>query len=111
MSSIRRSKVLAGLKHIILVGAKMPVAFFAYPDKPSLLAPPDAQGHVLARPEEDLIGALEALAEEVGARATPAPVRRRPAAGDGQRHDHARRRSAPRSARCCRRTRSWSMRR
>ena len=34
-------KVLAGLKHIILVGSKMPVAFFAYPDKPSLLAPPE----------------------------------------------------------------------
>src|SRR5271154_92744 len=67
-------KVLAGLKHIILVGAKMPVAFFAYPDKPSLLAPPDAQGHVLARLDEDMIGALEALAEEVGARSTPAPV-------------------------------------
>ena len=67
-------KVLAGLKHIILVGSKMPVAFFAYPDKPSLLAPPDAVGHVLARPEEDLIGALEALADEVGARSTPAPV-------------------------------------
>ncbi len=67
-------KVLAGTKHIILVGAKMPVAFFAYPDKPSLLAPREAQGHVLARPEEDLIGALEALAEELGARAAPAPV-------------------------------------
>ena len=80
-------KVLAGLKHIILVGAKMPVAFFAYPDKPSLLTPPDAVGHVLARPDEDLIGALEALAEEVGARATPAPVReRRRRAGHGRDH-------------------------
>ncbi|HEY1260544.1 MAG TPA: acetolactate synthase large subunit, partial [Stellaceae bacterium] len=67
-------RVLSGLKHIVLVGAKMPVAFFAYPDKPSLLAPPDAQGHVLARLDEDLIGALEALADEVGARSTPAPV-------------------------------------
>ncbi len=67
-------KVLAGLKHIILVGSKMPVAFFAYPDKPSLLSPPDAVGHVLARPEEDLIGALAALADELGAHATPAPV-------------------------------------
>jgi acetolactate synthase-1/2/3 large subunit len=67
-------KVLAGLKHIILIGSKMPAAFFAYPDKPSLLAPRDAVGHVLARPEEDLIGALEALADEVGARSTPAPV-------------------------------------
>ncbi|HEY1299038.1 MAG TPA: acetolactate synthase large subunit [Stellaceae bacterium] len=67
-------KVLAGLKHIVLVGAKMPVAFFAYPDKPSLLAPADAQGHVLARPDEDLLGALEALADQLDARATPAPV-------------------------------------
>ncbi|HUC09126.1 MAG TPA: acetolactate synthase large subunit [Stellaceae bacterium] len=68
------TRVLAGLKHIILVGAKMPVAFFAYPNKPSLLSPPDALGHVLARLDEDMIGALEALAEEVGALRTPAPV-------------------------------------
>jgi acetolactate synthase I/II/III large subunit len=61
-------------KHIILVGSKMPIAFFAYPDKPSLLAPSDAVGHGLAHPEEDLIGALGALANEVGARSTPAPV-------------------------------------
>jgi acetolactate synthase-1/2/3 large subunit len=78
-------RVLAGLKHVILVGAKMPVAFFAYPDKPSLLTPPDCQGHVLARPEEDLIAALEMLCDEVGAGATPAPVvndeRPRPASG------------------------------
>jgi acetolactate synthase-1/2/3 large subunit len=67
-------KVLAGLKHIILVGAKMPVAFFAYPDKPSRLYPEDCQGHVLARPDEDAITALEALCDEVGARSTPAPV-------------------------------------
>jgi acetolactate synthase-1/2/3 large subunit len=67
-------KVLAGLKHIILVGSKMPVAFFAYPDKPSLLHPPDCEAHVLARPEEDLIAALEMLCEEVGAGKTPALV-------------------------------------
>jgi acetolactate synthase-1/2/3 large subunit len=67
-------RVLAGLKHVILVGAKMPVAFFAYPDKPSQLTPEGCQGHVLAQPDEDLIAALEMLADEVGARATPAPV-------------------------------------
>ncbi|HEX3952186.1 MAG TPA: acetolactate synthase large subunit [Stellaceae bacterium] len=72
-------KVLAGLKHVILVGAKMPVAFFAYPDKPSQLTPEGCQGHVLARPEEDLIAALDALCEEVGARGTPAPVVNGPA--------------------------------
>ena len=54
--------VLKGLKHIILVGSKMPVAFFAYPNKPSLSSPEDCQGHVLAQPDEDAIGALEALA-------------------------------------------------
>jgi acetolactate synthase-1/2/3 large subunit len=79
------TKVLAGLRHVILVGAKMPVAFFAYPDKPSVLTPEGCQGHVLARPDEDPIAALEALAEEVGARATPAPVVNdsKPAPGTG----------------------------
>src|ERR1700676_4528107 len=66
--------VLQGLKHIILVGSKMPVAFFAYPNKPSLLSPEDCQGHVLCKIDEDAIGALEALAEAVGAKGTPAPV-------------------------------------
>ena len=78
-------RVLAGLKHIILVGAKMPVAFFAYPDKPSKLYPQDCRGHVLARPDEDLIGALEMLCEAVDARKTPVPTvndeRPRPASG------------------------------
>jgi acetolactate synthase I/II/III large subunit len=78
-------KVLAGVKHVILVGSKMPVAFFAYPDKPSKLTPEGCEGHVLARPDEDLIAALEMLCEEVGAKDVPAPVvndeRPRPAAG------------------------------
>jgi acetolactate synthase-1/2/3 large subunit len=67
-------KVLAGLKHIVLVGSRMPVAFFAYPDKPSLLSPPDAQGHVLARPDEDLVGALAMLADAVDAGHAAVPV-------------------------------------
>jgi acetolactate synthase-1/2/3 large subunit len=70
---------LAGLKHVILVGAKMPVAFFAYPDKPSHLTPEGCEGHVLAQPEEDLIQALEALADAVGARSTAAIVANEPA--------------------------------
>ena len=58
---------LAGLRHLILVGAREPVAFFAYPGKPGRLAPRDAAVHVLARPEQDVEGALATLAEELGA--------------------------------------------
>jgi acetolactate synthase-1/2/3 large subunit len=66
--------VLAGLKHVILVGSKTPVAFFAYPDKPSLLVPPDCVSHTLATPAEDGLHALEWLADELGAAATPVAV-------------------------------------
>jgi acetolactate synthase-1/2/3 large subunit len=64
-------KVLDGVKHIVLVGSRIPVAFFAYPDKPSLLAPQDTQFTTLARPEEDLVHALEWLADELGAAQQP----------------------------------------
>jgi acetolactate synthase I/II/III large subunit len=60
-------KVFAGVRHVILVGAKVPASFFAYPGKPSLLAPPDALTHVLARPEQDAVAALEWLADELDA--------------------------------------------
>ena len=104
-------KVLAGLKHVILVGAKMPVAFFAYPDKPSLLTPEDCQGHVLARPDEDLVArARDAGRRGRGARHAGAGGQRRAAAA-GDRARSPRRRSARRSARCCRRTRSSPTRR
>src|SRR5579862_9538877 len=66
--------VLSGLKHIVLVGAKMPVAFFAYPSKPSLLYPEDCRPHVLCKLDEEPIGALEALAEAVGAKGVSAAV-------------------------------------
>lgn len=67
-------EVLKGLKHIILVGSRPPVAFFAYPDKPSLLAPQDCEVHRLAYRQDDIPHALEWLADEVGARAEKAPV-------------------------------------
>jgi len=65
---------LAKFRHIILIDAKTPVAFFAYPGKPSLLAPKDAQIHVLTEPGHDTIHALEWLADELGARETE-PIR------------------------------------
>jgi acetolactate synthase-1/2/3 large subunit len=58
---------LAGVKHVILVGAKKPVGFFAYPNKPGYMYPDDAEVHVLARMEHDLPATLAALADELGA--------------------------------------------
>ena len=67
-------KVLEGARHVILVGAKAPMAFFAYPGRPSLLAPDSSVTHVLARPEQDGVHALEWLADELGAPASvPVP--------------------------------------
>jgi acetolactate synthase-1/2/3 large subunit len=59
--------VLARIKHVILVGAKPPVGFFAYPGKPSLMTPQDSEITVLARPEQDAVAALQWLADEIGA--------------------------------------------
>lgn len=58
---------LAGIGHVVLVGAAPPMAFFAYPGKPGLIAPAQASYHVLSRAEEDSVGALERLADELGA--------------------------------------------
>lgn len=64
--------VLRSYKHIISLSAKPPVAFFAYPDKPSGLYPPDCSTHVLAHEYEDCAAALEELAECLNANdATP----------------------------------------
>ena len=52
-------------KHVVLAGAKVPVAFFAYPGKPSVLVPDNCPAHVLARPDEDILQALDWLADEL----------------------------------------------
>ena len=59
--------MLDGVRHVVLAGARPPTGFFGYPEKPSLLAPSDAETHVLARPEEDAVAALHDLADELGA--------------------------------------------
>jgi len=63
---------LAPLRHVVLAGTRAPVAFFAYPGKPSRLLPEGCVVHALATPEDDAVAALEALCDAVGARrATP----------------------------------------
>ena len=60
---------LDGLQHLVLVDAKAPVSFFAYPGKASDLVPEGCTVHVLARPADDAGAALAALADAVGATA------------------------------------------
>lgn len=61
------ARQLEGLRHLVLVDAKSPVTFFAYPGKPSDLVPDGCQVHVLAGPGDDATGAAVALADAVGA--------------------------------------------
>jgi len=51
---------------VLLAGALEPVTFFGYAGLPSAIAPPGTT-LTLARPEEDAAGALEALADALGA--------------------------------------------
>jgi acetolactate synthase-1/2/3 large subunit len=57
---------LAGLRHLVLVDAKEPVSFFAYPEKPSYLVPDGCDVYVFAGGVDDAVGALEHLADVVG---------------------------------------------
>ncbi len=61
---------LAGTRHLVLVGARRPVAFFAYPGLPGEFAPPDCEIAVLAEPGEQATAALVALADQVAPDAT-----------------------------------------
>ena len=58
---------LAGLQHLILVDAKSPVSFFAYPGKASDLVPPGCTVHTLAAPDQDARAGLEQLVAALGA--------------------------------------------
>jgi acetolactate synthase-1/2/3 large subunit len=60
-------ETFAPIEQLILVGAKPPVSFFAYPGKPSWGLPEGAQIHYLAHAHEDGVAALEALVEALGA--------------------------------------------
>jgi acetolactate synthase-1/2/3 large subunit len=65
---------LAEVEQLILVGAKPPVSFFAYPGKPSWCLPEGASVLHLAHAHEDGVSALEALASTLRAPLTGAPV-------------------------------------
>ncbi len=100
---------LAGAKHLLLVDCPAPVAFFAYPGRPSSLVPTGCAVHSLGEDDEDVVAALEALVDQVAADAVPALVAARAVRGarrPASRSDRAT--SASPSVRPCRRGRSSS---
>jgi acetolactate synthase-1/2/3 large subunit len=64
--------ILKDFKHIVLVEANDPVAFFAYPNKPSLLKPEGCEVHRMTSGGENSLAALEALAGALGAKPSDA---------------------------------------
>jgi len=64
---------LAEIEHLVLVDAKAPVSFFAYPGKKSELVPDTCTVHTLSTPAQDAAASLAQLAAALGAtQAAPA---------------------------------------
>jgi acetolactate synthase I/II/III large subunit len=64
-------KTLKDVQQLVLVGSRVPVSFFAYPNKPSVQIPPACQVTELAPIQADLEASLQALADELGASKVP----------------------------------------
>lgn len=60
-------QALDKFKHIILVNSNPPVGFFGYPGMPSTQYNPQAQFHVLSRPDQDPVEALRGLVKALNA--------------------------------------------
>ncbi len=61
---------LAEIEHLVLVDAKAPVSFFAYPGKKSELVPDTCTVHTLSTPAQDAAASLVQLATALGATQT-----------------------------------------
>jgi acetolactate synthase I/II/III large subunit len=62
---------LAGVRHLVLLGARAPVAFFAYPGKPGSLVPDGATVHAVAPQFGEAAAAAVELADLVAADTAP----------------------------------------
>lgn len=58
---------LSQVENLILLGAKSPVSFFAYPDVPSVLPSSSTQQLQLASPDDDIVSCLTSLVEALAA--------------------------------------------
>jgi acetolactate synthase-1/2/3 large subunit len=71
------SAFLQSFKHLITVETKEPVAFFSYPDKPSLLKAPGTLVHELCEADEDSRLAFEMLVDALGIGVTVPVIQQR----------------------------------
>jgi acetolactate synthase-1/2/3 large subunit len=77
---------LEGTDLMVYAGTTQPVAFFAYPDRPSVLVPEGCETLTLAARSEDAVAGLAALADALGAPAEgpKQPLKRPDAAPTGK---------------------------
>ncbi|MFK0160887.1 acetolactate synthase large subunit [Streptomyces sp. NPDC090493] len=75
---------LQGLRHLVLIGAREPVSFFAYPGQPGRLAPDGCRVHTLAGPDADIEDALALLGDLLppATTGTATPTRPEPPSGE-----------------------------
>jgi acetolactate synthase-1/2/3 large subunit len=77
-------ETLSRVGHLVLAGAKNPVAFFGYPGQPSRLAAEACEITTLCAAQDDAAAALEALADALAApRSVAVPERARPEPASG----------------------------
>jgi acetolactate synthase I/II/III large subunit len=77
-------RFMAGTTQLILAGARKPVTFFAYPNTVQTSVPENAEIHILARPEQDIVESLARLAEALGCpKVAPPHNGERPSMGRG----------------------------
>jgi acetolactate synthase-1/2/3 large subunit len=72
------TEFLSGLRQMVFIGAKPPVAFFAYPGKPSWLSPSSATLFEFHKTSIDAESTLRRLADELAAPASPKVVKQEP---------------------------------
>jgi acetolactate synthase I/II/III large subunit len=65
--------MMKDFRQAVVVGTKAPVAFFAYPNKPSTFLSPECKVFEPWTMENDVVDVLTALAEEVGAKVAGVP--------------------------------------
>jgi acetolactate synthase I/II/III large subunit len=67
------SMQLEGIRHLVLIDAKPPVSFFAYPGRPSDLVPSGCTVHAVAGATDDVVRVVTGLAAELDVDAGSGP--------------------------------------